>query len=784
MRQGRIACALFLALTWSGCGGAIGVDPAGSTVPNSPYVQTYAGHLYRNGQRLRLWGTAFWAYCAGLPVAQRYDFLASAVSRMKKMGFNAVILWPYNLQGWSPGQSHFSQDGTAEDLHDWFLYQAKLADMVVIHDAFSSIPNAAYVPFLAPLPANDPWKTAVQSETSKGEWSATLYAAAYFDEKLAQAQRTHVSNFLNHRNRYTGACAYEDPTIAMYFLGEERRFVESFFAYQNPLTCAGAPVFWPRFLADEVRVQWNQWLAAKYGSAANLAAAWGKGGLANGESLDSNSVASISNGSVPRQADLLSFLYEKEQTYLNSLIAQVRSHAPAGIGCNVVPISADMVNASYPPSLYLQAAVGDAQIIDGYDFLYTFFADEGTWKGETQAEGWWLSECRHFPNGIAVAGMEGYSQTDAGWANGNYHKFPTISRPATMAVAGKPVINLGNIYRPAKYRAELPMRLAAYASWADWDGVFYYIWGASVTEPDATSLGWHYRSKVMFSDAEYPGTPLTYEYSPRFPSFGLQFEADEVFLSQSLAAGQVFQNGYIQPAANPTLVTFGRDALLTKPFDLAFYNLHVNHPEYVRTAFQSGLRISFDIARPATAVTGAIAPPTDRKVCPSPQLTWDWVDGKVIVDTPQAKCFLGFNRKKGHAFQDGIGMGPTTTDYTCFVLVSRDGKPLTDSADMVLSVVSTAENAGLSEAAGYAWPYVWPSGFQWTAEYGKQFQWTVPSSPVVVRVGATVKFPTAVVAQGIDFAMSSLGVTAPSPKVTLSSAKPTFVTLLKTSTDF
>lgn len=760
--------------------GSFGIAQSAATGASSPYVQSIGGHLYKGGQRFRMWGVAFWGYCGELPVEQRYDYLAHTAQRMKKMGFNSVFYWPDNLNAWTPGLTHTWKDGTVEDQHDWFLYQAKLAGISIVHDAFADIPNAVYAPALAALPAEDPWKKAVQGEVAKEKYSYTLYCAAYFDNPLAQVYRTAIHDFLYHRNQYTGKYGYEEEAIAMYNLGQERNFITRFFGFQDPLTCVDAPRGWPAPFAEEAKTQWNAWLVQRYGSTSGLMAAWSAAALSPDESLEAASVRTIANGSIVRQADLMRFLYEKEQTYLNGLIAYVRSLAPPGVGANVVPISADIMNVAHPESIYVQEMVGDAQIQSTNNYFDTWFGDEGVWRGEVQKEGWSISEVRHFPNGMAMAGMDGYAITDKQWSEGYAHKFATLSMAATMSVAGKPVIHMGGVIKPAKYRAEYLMRLATFASWMDWDGIFLYIWQADDVQPDATPTGWHYQMKWMLSDKDYVGAPLSYEYAPEAYFHGVLFATDEIFLSQSLAASAVFQNGSIHPAPNPTLVTFGADALLFRPFDPEFHNLQVQHPEYVRTAFQYGLRIDFDITRTVTAVTGPIAPPTCQKVVPSDQIEWDWPLGRLVVDTPQTKAFVGFNQMSGYQFKDGVEMGPTNTNYTCFVLTARDGSPLMQSQRMVLSVVSTSENVGLREAPGFAWPSA-PGGFGWALDWGKQFRWDVTCGVATNRVATTVRLPRSLRAQRVDFSMQSMDVKPPvlSSQVSLSSDKPVFVTFLQ-----
>ena len=155
------------------------------------------------------------------------------------------------------------------------------------------------------------------------------------------------------------------------------------------------------------------------------------------------------------------------------------------------------------------------------------------------------------------------------------------------------------------------------------------------------------------------------------------------------------------------------------------------------------MRVAFNPDQETTSIQRPIAQPTTGSVVPFSQITYDWRDGRIIMDTPFVKALLGFNMGQGYVFKDGIAMGTTNTDYTNFVLVSRDGRPLESSNDAVLSVVSTAENDQVAQAPGCIWlPNNWPP----TLAHGRQFVWNLDGTVVVDRVGTEVSFPRRVTA--------------------------------------
>ena len=129
-------------------------------------------------------------------------------------------------------------------------------------------------------------------------------------------------------------------------------------------------------------------------------------------------------------------------------------------------------------------------------------------------------------------------------------------------------------------------------------------------------------------------------------------------------------------------------------------------------------------------------------------------------------------------FEDGIAIGKTNTDYTNFVLVSRDGRPLKSATDALLSVVSTAENDGLAQAPGCDWlSGNWPP--YWA--YGRQFVWNLDGKAVVERVGTEISFPQDVTASGADFGMRPVTLLpSVSPKkVVISAEQPIFIATIR-----
>src|SRR6201999_4243195 len=88
-----------------------------------------------------------------------------------------------------------------------------------------------------------------------------------------------------------------------------------------------------------------------------------------------------------------------------------------------------------------------------------------------------------------------------------------------------------NQSRPNPARAEYPLKLAALASWQDWDGIFWHYWAA----------------RDLTSDEEYLAGPMAQLTTTHYWT-GVQHEHDPVMTSAMALAGRIFLNQEIKPA--------------------------------------------------------------------------------------------------------------------------------------------------------------------------------------------------------------------------------------------
>jgi len=107
-----------------------------------------------------------------------------------------------------------------------------------------------------------------------------------YDRRMIDLQKDYARRLLTTKNPYTGLAPAEDPAIAIVELNNEN----SIFGYWTRDLGRGLDKF-PAPFVEELRGQWNVWLARRYADDAALAAAWAPaGGAAPGSLIPGNAV--------------------------------------------------------------------------------------------------------------------------------------------------------------------------------------------------------------------------------------------------------------------------------------------------------------------------------------------------------------------------------------------------------------------------------------------------------------------------------------------------------------
>ncbi len=619
------------------------------------YVVARDGHFYLAGKRIKFWGINLQA-----GAFKTYEAVDNIARRVRNMGFNAVRVWPtsdcfYTAESARQKRFYPSRrgDGSPTDVYDYMIYRLKQEGLFVHNTALGYVSSTL----------REHWPGLSVRYKQKGRGYDPFHYNGipmfrYVDDAYLQMSVEHIRNYLGHRNPYTGKRYAEEETFATWELTNENHFVDSMLRGPKYAKL-------PRYFKAALQARWTEWLKGKYGTTEALRAAWGE--LGGQESLDRGiepgpCYEDASKFPEQRGRDFVEFVTHRCIECSRRLEAVARAQAPAGVGINIAPI-AHNTHADLNLHAHYAHAQGDFVSVANYQTRYT--------KDKTAP---------HYPWRPLVAELPSFY-------NFNYG-----------AVAGKPfVVYESSFFRPRPYRAEFAPVMAALAAGLDWDAVYFYTLG----QPWAIA-------PLPCGDLDFCKRPLAIPYGTSHDAYctGFHHGNDEVFMATLALAGRAFLSDTIKPCANPLTVTYGRPALFDPamrayhPRGEVLYNGKSRQVErlYVRffpSSIRSRLRLAFDPrSSVAVAVAGELAPMDDRSaVRASESILWDRPRQRLVIDTPNVKLVTGFF-KDGHEFRDGVTVEGLSREFATFGLAALDGKPIAESRDILLALVSKSANTG------------------------------------------------------------------------------------------
>lgn len=719
--------------------------------PDEAYVRVQDGRLVVNGRRERFWAVIGKPYIGSnlLPVdapAQRAQKIADArrgtdvlQQRFKDLGFNSVRLWRSTTD-----ENYTVGDGSAADDLDYFVAQMGrnghkiwLAGLNNVGDARPEEVNIVPDPRTATA-----WQEGVSqgAEANKGRFELRNNLARIWDARLEAIAIRNMTAVATHRNKHNGLRWCDDPTFGVWELSNEEWWIRRM--------VGGGWQKLPPFFRNQLIARWNGWLLAKYGSDAGIRAAWDSllpgETLANGSILfapmagASDAAASINDANpaareavaglqqkysradfAPQRAsDVLEFLLELQVAHKQREAAAIKA---LGKSTRLSPMIFDTGIGYEIQSQFLHQSA-DAVAHDAY---------VNGWGPEYQAPDL-TNVSDENRRRLMQLDAERISSNSGPWVNWLL-KPPGIAQGVPWLehnrVEGKPyLVYETQIQQPAKYRADFPLRIAALAAIQDWDWIC-----------------WHY-----FAPGDDVGTsdrPFDKQLDVTTGSHpqGYHFTFDEVQNSTMRAAAHMFRGGLLQPAPRPTTFVYGRKSLLD-PASMDYGGSYgTTGFDMLQTTYQHGVRIKIDPSREEDAVIGPVVSYEQRNThnpyTPTPQITFDWQRGFLMLDAPAAKSWTGMLARYGDAVKfGGVTLrdvsvqnppgiyAPSLPDekYIAFALHSLDGLPLEATRAASISLVSTSFN----------------SGYQIHTLEANKITGTPGTLPVLtVRVGATIEAP-------------------------------------------
>ncbi|MEX2607200.1 MAG: hypothetical protein WD708_07620 [Kiritimatiellia bacterium] len=722
--------------------------------PDSAYVVVDEnGHLSLNGERQRYWAVIGKPFIhVGGDLEKSRKGTDALVERFENLGFNAVRLW--NVNG---GRSGYEiGDGSSADAVDYLICKLGEKGFNVWSAGLGN--RVGYmaesdVDLVDDPETSEAWKAAIKEYNEpafehKGDFKRRDIRhslARIWDPRIEAAYIERMRENATHLNKHTGLRWSDDPTFAVWELTNEEWWMRRM--------VGGGWTKEPKFFRDQLIAKWNEWLRSKYGTDEALKTAWG--GVLPGESLESDSVLlapmagksdpNLSmNDSNPAARDALTGM---EQTYTRDDFNDERGGDVLSFFLEIQLAHKQRAAAAvktFGKSCALSPTVYDTGI--GYEIHSQFIHQNAdAVSHDAYVNGWGpryeepdLSAAKNENRKMLMQlDKERISANEGPWVNWLL-KPPGISQGVPWLehnkVEGKPfLVYETQIQQPAKYRADFPLRLAALASIQDWD------W-----------ISWHY-----FSPHEDVGTEETpfnraLDVTAGSHPQGYHFTYDEVQNAIMRQAALIWRNETLDAPETPTTFIWGAKSL-RDPDSMDYAGSYgVKGFDMLQTVYQYGVRIEIDPSREDDEVIGPVVSFAERKThnpyTPTPAITFDWKKGYLMFDDPQSIAFTGMLASYGEevAFENGFvlrnveihnpeGMfDPVTNGYIAFAMTAEDRKPLSESEDISLSLMSTSFNSGFEMDTGLLLDKGQP-------RYAKTKAGGLPV--LVARVGATLEAP-------------------------------------------
>ena len=604
------------------------------------FIRCQDGHLVRgDGSRWRAWGVNI---TFGDPMPTQAQ--ARAISRrLAKFGINCIRLhhmdrrWPDGLimrrSGPEPDGARMGRDDELTRTLD----PEALARM----DYFIACCRAQGI--YTDLNLNVSRLFSQADGVKQADWLGYGKALTYFDPQLLRLQKEYATQLLGHVNPFTGNRYAEEPAVALVELVNENSILESWThgrlrgEQRTPFgTWGDIP---PAYAADLDRL-WNEWLLRHYPEREALVHAW-QGGLADFEDPARGSVYRLQpedfdDATPQRFRDEATFYADMECGYFRDMGAFLRGE----LGVRQPILGSSDHNHSWHGALHVLNNT-ELNLNDGHCY----------WQHP------------HY-------GASDYSRVDWTLTNTPMIDAPDHSAPSQLSrsrVLGVPyIVSEINEPFPNDHAAEFIPIMAAYAQLQDWDGVFFYCYGAG------REAGWE---------------------SAAIPAF-FPLHNDPVKMPQLAAGALMFLRGDVQPAqemvAQHLTADHVLDALRADPPDDEFPYSLPWLPGRLALIHGTGIA-SFDAQELAPA-DNEIDMARDIIVSDTNELMWlAGGNGPVLVDTPRTQAIVS------HGGTNACTNMEIAVDVPlCAVqLSSLDGQDIVASTRMLLVVGGRVANTGM-----------------------------------------------------------------------------------------
>ncbi len=498
------------------------------------------------------------------------------------------------------------------------------------------------------------WLQLRQGSGFEGYAGKNPFALLYFSPEFQAFYRGWWKSVLNTPNPYTGKPLSEEPAVAFAELVNEDSYLFWTFNYDN--------IPGPQMALLEK--QYGSWLATKYGSLAKAFQSWG-GGPQRGDDMSAGRAGfrglwEMSHNKDRRSQDTATFLtlsqrefYDKSYRYLKN---DLRFKGLV-YGSNWITADATVLG---PLDKWSNA---------GCDFMDRHGYFGGPHEGP--AAGYSIRTGDKFDDKCALL----FQPNKPG-------EQPDFNLPIMdIRYNGKPsTITEINWTPPNRFRADTPLLCAAYGSLQGTDGFFFFATGNPGWDQNLAKFG--IKTPAIFG--QFPAAALIYRHrlvQPAQTVVNVNLKLDDLFALKGAPVSAPLNLDEFRAKDIPT----GKSAEVTSISSLD------------PLAFLVG-KVGIDISKDGgTSRTADLSKYIDRNakkvVSQTGELSWDYGNGLVKVNSPQAQGATGFLSKAGTIELLDMKI-KSEMEYGAITLVAMDGKPVAQSGKILLQVMSEETNYG------------------------------------------------------------------------------------------
>jgi hypothetical protein len=475
--------------------------------------------------------------------------------------------------------------------------------------------------------------------------------ATHFHPRLIELQEKYATDFLTHRNRYTGNRYVDEPAVFVVEIVNENSLIEGWFSGRLIGLDDGSGDTWsplPVAYADELNRQFNEWLGEQR-SVDQIARFRSEGKVADEAPLTLLTPKQFRSASDERFSTDYEFIVQTERAYL----ARMKTLIKDELGLKSM-------------------LIGDADhndSINGYPHIFNNAMFE-----YIDGHGYW----QHPQIGDITRTRNDPMVNDPGDS--------TIVQFARTPMVGKPfVVSETNHPYPHRYAAEGIPIMVAYAMLQDWDGVFFHEWGRGGYENQTTIRhnGWFDLSADPLKVAELMIGALIWHAG--------DLQAARKLIVRNLTPQQMLDNSRAEPWKHRPFF----DDAFAKTLPLVHRTRWQLVTEAIESVYPNG-------------------PELGNIVSDTGQLRWQDADrrlGRIVIDTPKVQATVGFQQNPDHDRANDSGTRHLSVDvkneFAAVVLVSLDGQPIASSRKILLLVADRAANQDLT------WKDDWQTVANW-----------------------------------------------------------------------